>query len=186
MLTVFGVLLIVIIFIMAIHNSIIKKYNTVKQAWADVLAQERQVLKILPKLNELLESHANYEKSTLVEVTQLRSSINKLNDGEINTSALSEVQDLNKKVRSGFNATFEAYPELKQSDLYKNLMAETTEQEENVGASIRIFNSNVNRFNTGIEVFPNSMVNSIFTQKTSVAEFTDSDAADEIEYKPEF
>ncbi len=61
----------------------------------------------------------------------------------------------------------ENYPDLKASQLYNNLMSEISEQQENIGAApIRIFNQNVEDFNNGIEVFPNSLINGWFKQET--------------------
>ncbi|GIA99724.1 TPA: LemA family protein [Vibrio cholerae] len=65
-------------------------------------------------------------------------------------------------------------------------MSEIADQEENVGASIRIYNSNVKAHNTGIEVFPNNFVNSKITKKKLVNEFSDSSALNSFEYKPDF
>lgn len=63
-------------------------------------------------------------------------------------------------------------------------MREVTEQQENIGAAIRIFNQNVEAFNTGIEVFPGSLINSLFAKKTRLKTFTDSEAQAGFEYSP--
>jgi LemA protein len=62
-------------------------------------------------------------------------------------------------------------------------MREIAEQQENIGAAIRIFNQNVKDFNNGIEVFPNSLVNSLLNKKTRVTPFHDSEAEAGFEYK---
>ncbi|MEB5526693.1 LemA family protein [Vibrio cholerae] len=187
MLTLAITAIVILGFIVIIHNGIINRYNRVKQAWSDVVATERQKLNILPKLEELLQGHNVYEKSLLTEVTQLRSALVKLSQSdEVDTKLLTEVRDLSGKFSNGIKATFEAYPDLKASSLYSKLMSEIADQEENVGASIRIYNSNVKAHNTGIEVFPNNFVNSKITKKKLVNEFSDSTASASFEYKPNF
>ncbi|WGY47161.1 LemA family protein [Vibrio sp. ABG19] len=54
------------------------------------------------------------------------------------------------------------------------MAAEISEQEENVAATIRIFNSNVALFNTSIETFPASIINSHFTKKKVVKSYENS------------
>lgn len=99
---------------------------------------------------------------------------------------MKQVRSATHSLTGGLTATFEAYPELKATDIYSSLMQEISEQEENVGAAIRIYNSNVQHFNTGIQVFPNNLVNAILTRKKYIKEFFDSKAASAFEYKPNF
>ena len=65
-------------------------------------------------------------------------------------------------------------------------MYEVTEQEDNVGAAVRIFNQNVANFNAYIQSFPNNLVNRFFNKKQAIEIFTDSKAQAEFEYKPKF
>eukprot|EP00659_Diplonema_papillatum_P007025 gene7025-10834_t len=67
----------------------------------------------------------------------------------------------------------EAYPELKASDLYKQLMSEISDQQENVNAAIAIYNLQVERFNNGIQTFPANLVNEKLTKRTAIAPFND-------------
>lgn len=185
MTTTLVILAVIALFVIITNNSIIQRFNRVKQSWEDVLVCERQKLRILPRLDGLLKEHKNFEESILTEVTKLRSAIDKLNDAkEFDTESLADVQAASKRLTGGINATFEAYPELKSSQLFSQVMSEITEQEENVGASIRIFNSNVQDHNTGIEVFPNNLVNQVVTRKKSIDGFADSNLSNEFEYKP--
>lgn len=58
-------------------------------------------------------------------------------------------------------------------------------QQQNISAAIRIFNSNVEDFNNGIEMFPNSLVNSLFNKKHKLATFRDTQADSGFEYRPD-
>lgn len=79
---------------------------------------------------------------------------------------------------------FEAYPELKASELMNNLMREIAEQQENVGAAIVIFNGEVERFNNSIQMFPGSLVNSVMNKHSAVTPFTDDQATSAFDYTP--
>lgn len=171
----------------SIYNNIIQRFNVVKQSWADILTQQRQKDQTLPKLIDLLKEHKEFEQDILTKVTELRSAIKKLDTSEeFDTSAIKNIQEKSQGVMNGINATFEAYPELKSTSLFKQVMTEISEQEENVAASIKIFNSNVQSYNTGIEIFPNSLVNNLLLKKERINEFTDSDALKSFEYRPNF
>jgi LemA protein len=87
-------------------------------------------------------------------------------------------------VRGLFTATAEAYPELKSSDLYLKTMKQLAEVEENVTASIRIYNSSVQEFNSAIQTFPGSFINRNVTRQVAVKEFTDAEAAKDFSYQP--
>lgn len=177
---------IVVVVIIAIFNGIISRANMVQRAWANIITQERQKNKIIPHLEELTGEYKSFEQSVLKQVTELRTAIMELDDSDMNTAALNKAQTKTKDLVSGIKVAVEDYPELKASDVYNNLMKEITEQQENIGAAIKIFNQNVELFNTGIEIFPNSLVNSLFNKKVKVKTFSDSEVSKEFEYNPNF
>lgn len=164
-------------------NGIIERKNAVERAWAGVIVQERQKNKILPELESIVKSHKEFESKILEDITRLRSGVEKLNDGEINTNMLGEVEALMTSVTKGIKVTMEAYPDLKTAGLMNNLMREISEQQENIGAALRIFNQNVEAFNSGIQVFPNALVNSWVNKESKIKTFTDSEAESGFEYK---
>ena len=100
-------------------------------------------------------------------------------------SALSDTRSNTTALLNGLYAVAENYPVLKASDLYRGLMAEISEQHQNISAAIRIFNSNVEDFNNGIEMFPHSLVNSLFNKKHKLATFKDTQAESSFEYRPD-
>jgi LemA protein len=65
-------------------------------------------------------------------------------------------------------------------------MREITEQQENIGAAITIFNGAVEVFNNSIQMFPNSFVNGCLNKKSIIIPFSDSQASAAFEYKPNF
>ena len=94
------------------------------------------------------------------------------------------LEQLASSLLQGLKVTVEAYPELKASDVYLKVMAEISEQQEQIAAAIRIFNQNVEDFNNGIQMFPGSLVNSFLNKKSKVETFSDSQASSGFDYKP--
>lgn len=175
---------IIIIGGIAIYNSIINKMNAVERGWADVITQERQKNKTLPNLEKIAEQYASYESGLQTQITELRSALQKLTADKMDLATLAETEKRTTSLLNNLYAVSENYPDLKASELFNNLMREIAEQQDNIAAAIRIFNQNVEDFNNTIQVFPNSLVNSVFNKKSKLQTFTDSEAQDGFEYKP--
>ena len=56
----------------------------------------------------------------------------------------------------------ENYPDLKANQNFLKLQEELSETEDQVAASRRIYNENVNYFNTRIQIFPNVLIARMF------------------------
>ena len=52
----------------------------------------------------------------------------------------------------------EAYPQLRATENFQQLQAELTNTEDQIAAARRIYNGNVQAYNTKIQVFPNSII----------------------------
>ncbi|ARD23507.1 MULTISPECIES: LemA family protein [Shewanella] len=181
-----AVIVVIAIIMLTIYNAIVKEHNAVQRGWADVLTQERQRSRIIPELDRVLQEHKDYESDLLPKITALRQGINALQDNNIDPKLQSQVDKASQELIKGINVAVEAYPELKASESFAKFMGEITEQEENVGAAVRIFNQNVANFNNCIQAFPNNIVNSLFNKKQVIEVFTDSKAQAAFEYKPKF
>lgn len=175
---------VIVISIIVAYNGIINRKNAVKRAWSDVMTQERQKNKILPELEKAVGQYSEFESGLQTTITQLRSELGKLSSDTPDATKLQEVEKLSESVLSGLRVSVEAYPDLKASELFNNLMREITEQQEHIGAAIRIFNYNVEQFNNGIQNFPSNMVNGMINKEVEVNTFSDAEAQAGFEYKP--
>jgi LemA protein len=172
------------LYIIGVYNGIINRKNSVKRAWANVMTQERQKNKIIPELEKLVRQYGEFEKGLQSDITKLRSGLDAMSSDRPDASRLGGIEKLTSQVVSGFRMTMEAYPELKASELFNNLMSEIADQQEHIGASLRIFNYNVEIFNNGIQTFPNSLINGVINREKAIAEFSDKEAAGGFEYAP--
>lgn len=183
-LIILAIVAVIIIGSIAIYNSIINKMNAVERGWADVITQERQKNKTLPNLEKIAEQYASYESGLQTQITELRSALQRLTADKMDLATLAETEKRTTSLLNNLYAVSENYPDLKASELFNNLMREIAEQQDNIAAAIRIFNQNVEDFNNTIQIFPNSLVNSLFNKKSKLQTFTDSEAQDGFEYKP--
>lgn len=116
----------------------------------------------------------------------MRAGIADLNEQVIDTKQQHAVSVASKDLLKGIQVAIEAYPELAASESFAKVMQEISEQEENVGAALRIFNQNVALFNALIENFPANIVNSLTLKKEIIEVFSDEVAASAFSYKPNF
>jgi LemA protein len=59
---------------------------------------------------------------------------------------------------ANLRAVAENYPDLRATENFQRLQADLNEIEDEIQASRRIYNSNVQSYNTKIQIFPNSIV----------------------------
>lgn len=178
--------LLLIIYIITIHNRIIAYYNATQRAWADVITQQMQKNRLLPTLERMVEEYKIHEADLLQNITALRSSLKNIAPENSSVEQLREINNESKMLFSQLNMVAENYPSLKASEVYQKFMQELSELEKNVAASIRIFNANVETFNTTIELFPNLFINQLFTKKSPLPIFDDHQASSDFEYRPPF
>jgi LemA protein len=84
-----------------------------------------------------------------------------LRNKAVSATAENDKIDCANKLLSGIKSVIaiaENYPELKSKSLYKKLMTELVDIEDRIVASRRIYDSNVNLYNTHIETFPNNII----------------------------
>jgi LemA protein len=64
-------------------------------------------------------------------------------------------------------ALAEQYPQLQAAENFRRLQTELSQLEDEIQAARRIYNSNVQDYNTRIQVFPNSLLSGrTFTERT--------------------
>lgn len=178
------VVIVVVVFIL-IRNKIVKNENATKRAWSDVATFERQKVKILDDLTPLIDRYGEFEKTTMTQISALRQNIMNLNSNKQDVRQLEQIEQQTAQLMKGIHVQVEAYPELKANEIYQKLMKEITDQNENVGAAISIFNRNVEHFNNSIQIFPNNVVNGLTLNRKALKPFEDRIQSN-FDYKPNF
>jgi LemA protein len=175
-----GVIILIAIITVTIHNGIISRRNTVVRSWSNVITYERQKNVTLPELEKHAAEYKEHESELLAKITALRSAIDQASSGEVRTEDLKAIETHTASMLGSFKVAVEAYPNLEMAAITKSLMKEISELQDNIAAAITIFNRNVEAFNTGIQTFPNSLVNSTITKERSYQSFHNDEAADSI------
>jgi len=154
-----GIIILVIIaviigWLIAVYNGLIKSRNRVDEAWSDIDVQLKRRYDLIPNLVETVKAYATHEKETFQKVTEARAQAMQAKGIEEKGKAEGF---LTETLKSLF-AVAENYPDLKASQNFLQLQDELTDTENKVQAARRFYNGNVRDFNTQIQIFPNNLV----------------------------
>jgi LemA protein len=156
---VLGILLIVLIWTIAIYNSLVRLRQHIRDSWAGIDTELRRRYDLIPNLVETVKGYAAHEKEVFQRVVEARTRA-----VDSTGSPARQAADENLLVR-GLRQLFavsESYPELKASQNFLELQKELANTEDRIQAARRFYNGNVRDLNTRIEVFPSNLVASVF------------------------
>ncbi|MBA2241255.1 MAG: LemA family protein [Solirubrobacterales bacterium] len=153
-LIVLGVAIVLAIVFILIRNTIIGSRNRVDEAWSGIDVQLKRRHDLVPNLVETVKGYATHERETFSKVTDARADAMRAStpgeagaaEGQL-TAALTDLR-----------AVAEDYPDLRATENFQQLSRNLSEIEDEIQASRRIYNSNVQGYNTKIQIFPNSIV----------------------------
>ena len=158
---IFGILAILVLWIIFIYNRLVTLRNRVKEAWSDIEVQLKRRYNLIPNLVETVKGYASHEKEVFEKVTQARTKA--IGAQNLKEKAIAENM-LSNTLKSLF-AVAENYPQLRSSENFQKLQEELTDTEDKIQAARRFYNGNVRDFNIKIESFPSNIIAKIFNFK---------------------
>jgi LemA protein len=147
------VVLVGLIYILT-RNSIISSRNRVDEAWSGIDVQLKRRHDLVPNLVESVKGYATHERETFEKVTQARADAMKASGPEQAGPAEAALS----QALGGLRVVAEQYPELRATENFQKLQNSLSELEDEIQASRRIYNSNVQSYNTRIQQFPMSII----------------------------
>jgi len=152
------VVAIVLIWIVAIYNTLVKLKNNRENAFADIDVQLKQRHDLVPQLIGAVKGYMEHEAGTLSAITEAR---NKAVGASSINDKISAEKELSAAL-SGFSIQVEAYPDLKASSNFMQLQTELSDIENKLAAVRRFFNSATKELNIAVQKFPNVLFASMF------------------------
>jgi len=154
LIVVLAVVALAILFAVLTYNGMIRSRNMVDEAWSGIDVQLKRRHDLIPNLVEAVKGYAAHEQETFQAVTDARANAISASGPAASGAAESIVgQALGRLF-----AIAEAYPQLRATENFQQLQAELSNTEDQIAAARRIYNGNVQSYNTKIQVFPNSLV----------------------------
>jgi len=148
------IIVLIVLWLIAVYNSLIKSKNRVDEAWSDIDVQLKRRYDLIPNLVESVKAYAGHEREVFQKVTEARASA--MQAKNLNEKGKAENM-LSQTLKSLF-AVAENYPDLKASTNFLQLQDELADTENKIQASRRFYNGNVRDFNIKIQVFPNNLI----------------------------
>ena len=144
----------IVVWTVLAYNGLVKARNKVDEAWSGVEVQLKRRHDLVPNLVETVKGYAAHERQTLQSVTDARENAAAAGGPDAAERAEAKLTS----ALGAINALAEAYPELRAADNFQRLQAELAETEDEIQASRRIYNANVQHYNTSIQVFPTLLI----------------------------
>ncbi|MCE0499132.1 MAG: LemA family protein [Methylacidiphilales bacterium] len=169
-------------FVAGIYNRLVTLRNEYKNQFAQIDVQLKRRHDLIPNLVETAKGYMAHERGTLDEVTAARNNAaaarQKAAADPANPNAVPQIAAAEGALTQSLGRLFavaEAYPDLKANQTMLQLQGELTDTENRISFSRQTYNESVRNYNTQREIFPNSLIASLFNfTPATLFEITDA------------
>ena len=152
-----------------IYNRLVRLQQSVDQSWAQVQNVYQRRADMIPNLVNTVSGAANFEKSTIVEVTNARASVGQVkidpNKAPTDPAQLEQFQAAQGQLSNALSrllVVVERYPELKANQNFLSLQAQLEGTENRISVERGNFNTAVQNYNTAVRSVPANFVAGMF------------------------
>jgi LemA protein len=154
---------IVVLVLVAIggYNRLVRLSQGTNSQWAQVQNVYQRRADLVPNLVATVSGSANFEKSTLTEITAARASVGQVkvdpNSAPTDPAKLAEFEKAQGALSSALSRLLvvsERYPDLKASAGFRDLQAQLEGTENRISVERGRFNEAVQAYDTAIQSFP--------------------------------
>ena len=171
-----GVVVIIVFILLVIGLALGGKYNQlvgldqeVNKRWGDVQAVYQRRADLIPNLVNTVQGAANFEKSTLTEITNARASVGQVridpNKAPTDPAQLEQFQAAQTQLSNALSrllVVVERYPELRANQNFLSLQAQLEGTENRISVERNNFNGAVQAYNTTVRSFPTNLIAGMF------------------------
>jgi len=163
------IVLIIVIAAGGSYNRLVSLSQGVDKQWAQVENVYQRRADLVPNLVATVSGAANFEKSTLTEVTEARASVGKVtvnaNTAPTDPAQLAEFEKAQGGLSSALSRLLvvsEQYPDLKATAGFRDLQAQLEGTENRISVERGRFNDVVQAYDTAIKSFPANLYAGMF------------------------
>src|ERR1700731_3405772 len=172
-----GGLLVIVLFIVFViglffwgtYNRLVGLQQSVDAQWAQVQTVYQRRADLIPNLVNTVAGAANFEKSTLTEVTNARASVGRVqldpNKAPTDAAQLQQFQAAQGQLSNALSRLLvvaENYPQLRATQNFQELQAQLEGTENRIAVERNNFNTAVQNFNTAVRTFPTNLIAGMF------------------------
>jgi LemA protein len=162
-----GIIVVICLMGSCSYNGMVSKDETVKAKWGAVQADYQRRSDLIPNLVATVKGAANFEKSTLVDVTNARARATSIqvDPTKLTPETVQKYQAAQGQLTSALSRLLvasERYPDLKSNENFTGLQAELAGTENRIKVSRRDFVDAVQEYNTSVRSFPAVIIAKLF------------------------
>jgi LemA protein len=147
------------------YNRLVRLQQAVDQSWAQVQNVYQRRADLIPNLVSTVAGAANFEKSTLTEITNARASVGRVqldpNKAPTDPAQLDQFQAAQGQLSNALSrllVVVERYPDLKANQNFLSLQAQLEGTENRISVERGNFNTTVQDYNVAVRSFPTNLV----------------------------
>jgi LemA protein len=153
-----GVMVLALIgWFVGVNNQLVALQENVHSAWGQVEIVLQRRFDLIPNLVNTVKGYATHEKSTLEEVTRLRSQWGSAKTVDEKVKAAGQLEG----TLSRLLLVAEQYPDLKANANFRDLQFELAGTENRIAVERQRYNDVARAYNTAVRQFPASFVASM-------------------------
>ncbi len=162
-----GVIIILLLWVRSNYNGLVDADINVEKQWGTVTTRYQERADKIGQLVDVVKGSANFEKSTLTEITEARASVGKveLKADEITPENLEKFEAAQNRLKGTFDrlmVVVEKYPELKSTQNFSALQYEVAGMENRIATARTDYNASVADFNSKVRRFPSNIFAGMF------------------------
>ncbi len=153
-----AIVLIVVIFVVANYNGLVKIKNRLEEAFSTMDVYLKKRYDLIPNLVQTVKGYATHEKETLTQVIEARNQA-------VNSSTPAERLENEKTFAGALSRLFalaESYPDLKADSQFLNLQGELSKIENDIAQSRKFYNAVAKQMNNKVMMFPSNIIAGMF------------------------
>ncbi len=167
-----GAIILIILFVLVVgaiaiagsYNRLVGMQQNVDAKWAQVQNVYQRRADLIPNLVNTVAGAANFEKSTLIAVTNARASVGRVqldpNKAPTDAAQLEQFQAAQGQLSNALSRLLlvsERYPELRANQNFQQLQAQLEGTENRISVERGNFNEAVQSYNTAVRSFPTNL-----------------------------
>jgi LemA protein len=168
------VIVLFVVFVIALffggtYNRLVRLQQSVDQQWAQVQNVYQRRADLIPNLVNTVAGAANFEKSTLVEITNARASVGRVqldpNKAPTDAAQLEQFQAAQGQLSNALSrllVVVERYPELRANQNFLSLQAQLEGTENRISVERGNFNTIVQSYNVAVRSVPTNLIAGMF------------------------
>jgi LemA protein len=146
------------------YNRLVALDQETQKAWAQVENVYQRRADLVPNLVETVKGAANFEKDTIIQVTEARAKVGQVQTGgnppatPQDFEKYQQAQDQLSGALSRLLVVAEAYPDLKATANFRELQSQLEGTENRIAVERMRFNEAAQAFNTKRNTFPTALI----------------------------